>query len=128
MSRIGGTLPDAYGLSISVYVPTATEAAPIRKGAPLTFAATGGYHAAPAAAGAAVQLIAKHEVSDGSTPLGVYVSGYSRVDEVRYTGPAPVVGGSIEADGAGGYRAAAAANNSLVLYVDAARGTVDVAY
>ena len=128
MPRIGGTLPDSYGLSASVYVPTATTAAPIAKGQPLTFADTGGYHAAAAAAGATVELIAKHGVEDGQTPLGVYVVGFSRIDELKYTGDAPAIGGSVEADGAGAYRAALADNGTRVLYVDTARMTVDVAY
>lgn len=126
-NRVGGQVPDSYGLSLTVTCPTASETNPIDTGDILTFATTGPYHAVPAAAGAAVQMIAKHPVKDPFTPLGVWVFGFSRVQKVYYTGTAPTIGGSIESDGAGAVRAAATANDSFVLYVDTARSYVEVA-
>jgi len=127
MSRIGGKVPDSYGLSLTVRVPAATAAAPVNTGDVLNFTATGSYTAALAAAGSPVQLVAKHPVSDGLTPLGVYVYGFSRVDVFEFSGTAPAIGASVEADGLGGVRAAAAANGTRVLHVDTARGIVEVA-
>jgi hypothetical protein len=127
MTRIGGKVPDSYGLSLTVRVPTATEAAPVNAGDILNFTTTGSYTAAPAAAGGAIQLVAKHPVSDGLTPLGVYVYGFSRVDVLEYSGTAPALGASVEADGAGGVRTAAAANGTRVLHVDTTRSLVEVA-
>lgn len=127
-TRIGGHLPDDYGLSLTVVVPSASEANPVNTGDTLVFANTGAYHAAPAAAGDAVALIAKHPVSDPYTPLGVHAFGYSRVSKVSFSGTAPTVGASVEADGTGGVRTAAAANGTRVLYVDAAGGFVEVAF
>ncbi|MGV7002485.1 hypothetical protein ACWA2C_28005 [Priestia megaterium] len=128
MPRVGGHLPDDYGLSLTVLVPSASDANPVNTGDTLVFANTGAYHAAPAAAGDAVVLIAKHPVSDPYTPLGVHAFGFSRVSKVAFTGTAPTIGASVEADGAGAVRAAATANGSRVLYVDAAGGFCEVAF
>jgi len=125
--RVGGVVPDNYGLSLTVLVPTASEANPIEQGDQLSFATTGAYHAARAAAGGVVQMRAKHTVTDGTTPLGVHVYGFSRVDKFEYSGTAPAIGASIESAGDGTVRAAAAANGSFVLFVDTARGFVEVA-
>lgn len=125
--RVGGVVPDNYGLSLTVVVPTASAGNPVEQGDQLSFATTGAYHAAKAAAGAAVTLRAKHRVEDATTPLGVHVYGYSRVDKFRYSGTAPAIGASIESAGDGTVRAAAAGNGSFVLYVDSANGTVEVA-
>jgi len=127
MPRLNTTMPDSYGLSLSVYVPTASDANPVDTGDLLTWSTTAGYNAAPAVAGDPVQLRAKHPVKDPLTPLGVYVFGFSRVERLPYTGVVPALGASIENDGAGGVRAAAVANGTRVLYVDAAAGLVDVA-
>jgi hypothetical protein len=125
--RVGGVVPDDYGLSLTVLVPTASETNPVEQGDILSFATTGPYHAAKTAAAGAVQLRAKHTVTDGTTPLGVHVYGFSRVDKFRYSGTAPAIGASIESAGDGTVRTAAAANGSFVLYVDTANGTVEVA-
>ncbi|MED4116552.1 hypothetical protein P4661_27330 [Priestia megaterium] len=127
-TRIGGHLPDDYGLSLTVIVPTASETNPINTGDTLTLATTGSYHAAKAAAGAAVQLIAKHPVSDPYTPLGVHAFGFSRVSKVKFSGTAPTIGASVEADGEGGVRTAAAANGTYVLFVNAAGGFAEIAF
>lgn len=127
MPRIGGVVPDSYGLSLTVRVPAASEANPIEAGDLLVLAGTGSYEARPAVAGEALRLVAKHPVRDGITPLGVYVYGYSRVDKFTYTGTAPAIGASIEAAGPDTVRAAAAGNGSYVLHVDTARGYVEVA-
>ena len=128
MPRVGGHLPDDYGLSLTVLVPTASEANPIEKNAPLVFVNTGAYHAGPAAAGDAIQLIAKDRITDPFSPLGVHAFGFSRVNKVNFTGTAPTIGASVEADGTGAYRVAATANGSRVLYVDAAGGFCEVAF
>lgn len=126
-NRVGGQVPDSYGLSLTVTCPTASETNPIETDDILTFATTGPYHAVPAAAGAAVQMIAKEPIKDPFTGIGVWVFGFSRVQKMRYTGAAPVIGGSIEADGTGKVRAATTANGSYVLFVDTARSYVEVA-
>jgi hypothetical protein len=125
--RVGGVVPDNYGLSLTVLVPTASAANPIDQGDLLRFATTGPYHATVAAAGTAVQLVAKHPVENATEPLGVYVYGFSRVDKFVYSGTAPAIGASIESAGDGTVRTAAAANGSYVLYVDTANSTVEVA-
>lgn len=125
--RPGGASPHQYGLQVTVLVPTATEAAPINAGDVLRFDPTGAYYAARAAAGAAVQLKALHKVSDGKTPLGCQVYGFSRIDRFTFTGAAPALGASIESADGINVRAAAAANGSVVLFVDAAKSIVEVA-
>lgn len=129
MTRVGGQVPDSYGLSLTVTVPAASEANPVDAGDVLNFATTGPYHAALAADGGAVQLIAKHPVSDPLTPLGVWVLGFSRVQKMTYTGTAPAIGDAVVSNGAGGVRAAAAGttNGTRVLFVDTARSYVEVA-
>ncbi|MGG1571603.1 hypothetical protein [Fictibacillus sp. NRS-1165] len=128
MPRVNGTLPDSYGLSLSVYVSTASEANPIEQGDVLSWSATGNYTAVPAADGAEVDLVAKHPVSDPLTPLGVYVYGFSRVERLTYSGTAPGLGTSVVANGTGGVRAATAGvdNGSRVVYVDTTRSYVEV--
>ena len=127
MPRVGGQVPDSYGLSLTVTCPTASETNPVEADDILTFASTGPYHVAPADAGDPIQVIAKHPVTDPFTPLGVCVLGYSRVQKMKYTGTAPTIGSSVEADRTGGVRTAATAGNNLVLYVDTARSYVEVA-
>ncbi|WP_306010481.1 hypothetical protein [Bacillus sp. MMSF_3328] len=127
MARVGGVVPDSYGLSLTVTVPTASAANPVEADDLLVFATTGPYQAAKAPAGAAIVMKAKHPVSDGLTPLGVHVYGYSRVDKFTYSGTAPAIGASIESAGDDTVRTAAAANGSFVLYVDTARSYVEVA-
>jgi hypothetical protein len=127
MPRVGGVVPDSYGLSLTVTVPTASATNAVEAGDTLRFVTTGPYHAAKTVAGEAIQLVAKHPVNDGLTPLGVYVYGFSRVDRFEFTGAAPAIGASIESAGDGLVRAAAAANGSYVLYVDTTRSYVEVA-
>lgn len=128
MTRVGGVTPDDYGLSLTVTVPTASADNPIRQGDTLRFAATGPYHAAPTADGEEIQLVAKHPVYDPLSPLGVHVYGFSRVDRYRYTGTAPAIGASIVAAGKNSVREAAAGTGTgYVLFVDTARGMVEVA-
>lgn len=127
MARVGGVVPDSYGLSLTVTVPTASEANPVEANELLTFATTGPYHAVKAEDGASIVLKAKHPVKDSLTPLGVHVYGYSRVDQFTYSGEAPAIGASIESAGDGTVRTAATANGSFVLYVDATRNYVEVA-
>ncbi|MEH7114560.1 hypothetical protein V7124_19670 [Neobacillus niacini] len=126
-TRVGGVVPDSYGLSLTVTVPTASEANPVEADAILTFATSGPYHAVQAAAGSAIVLKAKHPVRDALTPLGVHVYGYSRVDKFTYSGTVPAIGASIESAGDGTVRTALSANGSFVLYVDEARSYVEVA-
>jgi hypothetical protein len=127
MSRVGGVVPDSYGLSLTVTVPAASLANPVNTDELLVFATTGPYQAAKAPAGAGVVLKAKHPVKDALEPLGVHVYGYSRVDKFTYSGTAPTIGASVESAGDGTVRTAAAANGSFVLYVDTARSYVEVA-
>lgn len=128
MSRVGGHLPDDYGLSLTVLGATASEANPIERNTPLVFANTGAYHVIPAPAGAEPDAIAKHRVTDPYEPLGVHAFGYSRVSKVEFSGTAPTIGGSVESDGAGAFRAAATPNRNRVLYVNAAGGFCEVAF
>lgn len=127
MPRLNTTLPDGYGLSLSVYVPTASEANPINTGDLLVWSTTEGYAAAPGVAGDPVQLRAKHPVSDPFTPLGVHVYGFSRVERLPYVGAAPALGASVALAADGTVTTAAAANGSRVVYIDTAAGLVDVA-
>lgn len=132
MPRVNTTMPDSYGLSLTVYVPTASAANPVDTGDVLSWSTTEGYAAVPAAAGDPIQMRAKHPVSDPMEPLGVHVFGFSRVERLPFTGAAPALGVSVAADGAGGVTAdvggvAVADNGTRVLYVDTAAGLVDVA-
>lgn len=129
MARVGGQSPDAYGLSLTVKVPTASSANKTNTNQPLRWAA-GPYNAVNAAAGEVIQLVAKHPVEDALTPLGVWLAGGNgRVHVFTYTGAAPTVGAGIVADGTGGVQAAAGTetgNTSRVLYVDTTRNYVEV--
>jgi hypothetical protein len=132
MARVGGQVPDSYGLSYTVNVPTASATNPVEADDLLVWSTAGPHSAAPAAAGDPVQLIAKHPVTDPLEPLGVWVIGFSRIQKMRFSGTAPAIGASVAADGAGGVTAsvggvAVADNGTRVLYVDAARGYVEVA-
>ncbi|KAB2328938.1 hypothetical protein F7731_23585 [Cytobacillus depressus] len=127
MPRVNTTMPDSYGLSLTVYVPTASEANPIETGDILSWSTTSGYSAVPAGAGDAIQLRAKHPVTDPLEPLGVHAFGFSRVERLPFEGTAPALGDSVTADGKGGVTTAGDANGSRVLYVDVAAGLVDVA-
>lgn len=127
MARVGGVVPDSYGLSLTVTVPTASASNPVEAEDTLKFVTTGPYHAAKTEPGDVIVLKAKHPVRDGLTPLGVHVYGYSRVDKFTYSGAVPTIGASIESAGDGTVRAAATPNGSFVLYVDEARSYVEVA-
>lgn len=128
MTRIGGPIPDSYGLSLTVKVPTASEANPIDTGDLLTWDATTAYGAVKAADGAVPDMKAKHPVTDPYTPLGVHVFNASRVEVFNYTGAAPAIGASVVADGTGGVRAVGTepANGTRVLFVDTERSIVEV--
>ena len=125
-TRIGGPIPDSYGLSLTVKVPTASETNPIETGTPLSWSATTAYAAIPTPSGSLPDMKAKHPVSDPFTPLGVHVFNASRVEVFPYTGAAPALGSSIVADGTGGVMTTATANATRVLYVDTARSIVEV--
>lgn len=125
-TRIGGPIPDSYGLSLTVKVPTATAANPVETGTPLSWSATAAYAAIPTANGNVPDMVAKHPVSDGFTPLGVHVYGASRIAIFPYTGAAPALGGSIVANGTGGVITAGTGNGTRVLFVDTARKIVEV--
>jgi hypothetical protein len=131
MSRVGGQSPDAYGLSITVNVPAATSAAPVKYNYPLKWDDTAPFSAALCADGDVVELIAKHTVEDAITPLGAWVpGGNSRVHVLNYTGTAPAIGSAIVANGQGGVRAVdtvgGETGSGQVLYVDTSRNTVEV--
>jgi hypothetical protein len=131
MSRVGGQSPDAYGLSLTVNVQGATAGTPVHANYPLVWDDSAGFSAALPGDGVAFDLIAKHTVEDALTPLGCWlVTGDSRVHVLNYTGAAPVIGGSIVANGTGGVRAvdtvAGETGVGRVLYVDTARSTVEV--
>lgn len=125
-TRIGGPIPDSYGLSLTVKVPTASEANPVETGTPLSWSATAAYSAIPTPNGSLPDMKAKHPVSDGFTPLGVHVFNASRVEVFPYTGTAPALGTSIVADGTGGVMTTATANGTRVLFVDNVRKIVEV--
>ncbi|MGP4063084.1 hypothetical protein [Halobacillus sp. H74] len=104
MSRIGGQSPDAYGLSLTVKVPAATETNPVHDSYPLVYDDTEPYAAAIATDGSAFDLIAKHTVKDALTPLGVWRAS-GRVHKFDFSGTAPGIGTAVVANGAGGVRA-----------------------
>lgn len=131
--RVGGQSPDAYGLSLTVKVPSASATSPVETNTPLIWA-SGSYNAAVAPAGSAFDMVAKHPVEDATTPLGVWLaSGGARIQVMRYSGTAPTVGGSVVADGLGGVTTAGVdgggapiSNNTRVLYVDTVRSYCEV--
>lgn len=125
LNKRGGIVPDSFGLSLTVFAQDATVAAPVKGGAPLKLATSGGYHAVKCVDGDAVQLVAKHTVTDPDAPLGVHAYGFSRNAEFKYSG-AIAVGDSIVADANGGVKVAAAANGTFVTLVNTAKGTVEV--
>ncbi|MFP5109643.1 hypothetical protein ACSU6B_23235 [Neobacillus sp. C211] len=132
MPRVNTTMPDSYGLSLTVYVPTASAANPVNSGDLLTWSTTAGYSAVPAVAGDPIQLRAKHPVDDPLQPLGVHAFGFQRVERFPIIGAAPALGASVvvAVDGTTGdvgVAAAGTANGTRVLYVDTAAGLVDVA-
>lgn len=137
MPRVNTTMPDSYGLSLTVYVSTASEANPVETGDLLTWSNSAGYTAVPAVAGDPIQMRAKHPVDDPLQPLGVHVFGFSRIERLPYIGAAPTLGSSVvvAVDGTTGEvgvsnmsgGVAVAANGTRVLYVDTAAGLVDVA-
>lgn len=117
--RLNAQLPDSYGLSLTVYAPTASEATPIDTGAVLVWDRATGWGVAPAGDGAAIEVIAKHPVSDPYTPLGVWAFGYTRVHDFPADGVA--IGDTVVFNGAGGIRPAAegdAAATGLVVNVE----------
>lgn len=125
MFKVGGIVPDDYGLSLTVYAQEATEAEPIAAGTPLKLANTGAYHAVKCVADDDVQLIAKHTVHSKSQPLGVHALGFSRNAEFKYSGTI-AVGDSVVADGLGGVKKALADNGTYVALVNEAKQTVEV--
>jgi hypothetical protein len=126
-TRVGGVSPHQYGLQVTVLVPAATEAAPVKAGDGLKLITTAAYSAAKCEAGETVQLTAIHDVADASTPLGCQLYGFSRIDSFPYSGTAPTIGASVESDGASKMRTAAAANGTFVLYVDTVKQIIEVA-
>lgn len=131
LNKRGGIVPDSFGLSLTVFAQDATAAAPVKGGEPLKLATTGAYHAVKCADGDAVELVAKHTVTDPDAPLGVHAYGFSRNAEFKYSG-AVAVGNSIVADANGGVKAAvdgagaAVDNGTFVALVNTAKGTVEV--
>ena len=105
MARLNAQLPDSYGLSLTVYVPTASEANPVQTGDVLVWDRVTGWGVAPAGDGAAIEVIAKHPVSDPFTPLGVWAFGYSRVHD--FPAGDVAIGTEVVFNGAGGIRAVA---------------------
>lgn len=123
--KVGGILPDDYGLSITVFVQDATEENPVKGGAPLKLATTGNYHAARCTDGDAIQLTAKHTIQSKKQPLGAFAYGFSRNNEFAYTGTL-AVGDSIVANGTGGVKKAGAANGTYVVLVDTVKKIAEV--
>lgn len=115
--KTGGTLPDDYGLSVTVFANEATIEAPVKAGTLLKFATTAPYTAIKCVADDAVQLIAKHDVQSPDQPLGAYLLGFQRNYVLPYTGTL-AIGDSVVADGTGGVKKAAAANSTLVAQVN----------
>ncbi|NMF00243.1 hypothetical protein [Aneurinibacillus aneurinilyticus] len=125
MFKVGGIVPDDYGLSITVYAQEATEENPIKAGTPLKLATTGAYHAVKCADGDVIQLVAKHAVQSKKQPLGAYAYAFSRNNEFPYSGTI-AVGDSVVADGQGGVKKADAPNGTFVALVDGSKKTVEV--
>jgi hypothetical protein len=124
-NKVGGIVPDSYGLSLTVFAQDATSESPVKAGTPLKLANTGAYHAVKCADGDAIQLVAKHTVTSKEAPLGVHDYGHSRNNEFPYTGTI-AVGDSVVANGAGGVKKADVANGTYVALVNSSKGTVEV--
>lgn len=123
----GGIVGDRFGLSLTVFVKGVSEASPVLQGQPLQFDFThGAYGVKKAAADGVVIAVAKSKVVDPEQPLGVHMVGFSRNIKVKYTGTDLALGDSIVADGAGGYKKAAAANGTVVVLVDTVKKTAEV--
>ncbi|MEH7131806.1 hypothetical protein [Priestia megaterium] len=124
-NKVGGIVPDSYGLSLTVFAQDATADKPVKAGTPLKLATTGAYHAVKCADGDALQLVAKHTVTSKDAPLGVYDYGHSRNNEFTYSGTI-AVGDSVVADANGGVKKATAANGTYVALVNSSKKTVEV--
>lgn len=125
MVKLNRNLPDEYGLSLTVYCPTASETNPINTKDVLVWDNTAGWGVAKAGAGAAIELIAKHPVDDPFTPLGVHCFGFSRVETFPYTGEIALGAGVVYA-GDGEVRAAAEGETATGRVVNVDAGLVDV--
>lgn len=124
-NRVGGQSPHTDGLQITVTFPTATKQNPVKVNEPLSFDTVGPYTAKRLAADGVIQMKAIHSVEDGTTPLGVQVYGFSRIDSFEYSGTL-AVGDTICGDGAGKVKKATTATNTLVCYVDSTRKICEV--
>lgn len=123
----GGIVGDDFGLSLTVFVKGVSEASPVLAGQPLQFDFThGAYGVKKAAADGVAVAVAKSRVVDPEQPLGVHMIGFSRNIKVKYTGTDLALGDSVVADGAGGFKKAAAANGTVVVLVDTAKKTAEV--
>lgn len=122
--RLNASLPDSYGLSLTVYVPTASETNPVNTGDYLVWDRTTGWGVAPAGDGAAFEVKAKHPVSDPYTPLGVHVYGFSRVEDLKAGTVA--IGDVVVYDGAGGVRVAGEGEGNTGLVVNVENGLAQV--
>ncbi|MGM9926027.1 MAG: hypothetical protein ACI35R_17415 [Bacillus sp. (in: firmicutes)] len=133
MTRVGGPIPDSYGLSLTVKCPTASEANPINTGDLLSWDGTTAYGVIKTPSGQVPDARAKHNVVDPYTPLGAHVFNASRVEVFTYSGAAPAIGASVVSDGKGGVMAMGApaegaptGNGTRVLFVDTAKKVVEV--
>ena len=125
MARLNAHLPDSYGLSLTVYAPTASEATPIKTGDVLVWDRATGWGVVPAGDGAAIEVIAKHPVSDPFQPLGVFAFGYSRVHD--FPAGDVAIGDVVVFDGAGGVRVAGDADTGATgPVVNVENGTAQV--
>ncbi|MBA4543987.1 hypothetical protein H1164_13945 [Thermoactinomyces daqus] len=127
-TRVGGVTPHAYGLQVTVLVPSATPTQPVNEGDLLKLITTAPYSAAPCADGDPVQLKAIHGgVTDDTTPVGCHLYGFSRVDKFKFTGAEPTIGASVVAAGNGVVKVSPENNGTFVLFVDSSRNIVEVA-
>lgn len=125
MTRLNAHLPDSYGLSLTVYAPTASETNPINTGDVLVWDRATGWGVVPAGDGAAIEVIAKHPVADPFQPLGVFAFGYSRVAD--FPAGSVAIGDTVVYDGAGGVRVAGDADTGTTgLVVNVENGTAQV--
>lgn len=123
----GGILPDAYGLTLTVFCKDATKEKPVEAGTPLVFDSTAGeYGVRKAAAGEVPELYSKSNVSKAQEPLSAFVIGkYVRNVKVAISGTV-AVGDSVEVGADGLMVKATAENGTLVMKVNDTNKTAEV--
>lgn len=133
--RNGGESPAAYGCIITCDAPTGTTAlAPVEIGEIYKLSTAASYKLVAAVAAdklggiANAPLVRTEERADIVKPIAVRVisRGFQRISALKYSGAAPTLGASVEADGAKAVRNVAYDGNSFNCYVDTTNLIVEV--